>query len=110
MIIYPLVEESQKLDLAAAVDAHEKLDENIFPDLNVGLVHGRMKSEEKEKAMLDFSNNKIFSIKRKNDAQIELANENEIIISASSPNFMVNVNGFGKISEEDVFIKPEVRR
>jgi len=59
MIIYPLVEESQKLDLAAAVDAHQKLDENIFPDLNVGLVHGRMKSEEKEKAMLDFSNNKI---------------------------------------------------
>ena len=59
MIIYPLVEESQKSDLAAAVEAHQELNKNVFPDLNVGLVHGRMKSEEKDRVMLDFASNKI---------------------------------------------------
>ncbi|MBH08911.1 MAG: ATP-dependent DNA helicase RecG [Candidatus Marinimicrobia bacterium] len=59
MIIYPLIEESQKSDLAAAVEAHHKLSKIIFPNLNVGLIHGKMKSEEKDKVMLDFSKNKI---------------------------------------------------
>ena len=59
MIIYPLVEESQKSDLAAAVEAHKELNKNVFPDLNVGLVHGRMKSEEKDRVMQDFASNKI---------------------------------------------------
>ena len=59
MIIYPLIEESQKSDLAAAVDAYQELNKNIFSELNVGLVHGRMKSNEKDKVMLDFSRNKI---------------------------------------------------
>ena len=59
MIIYPLIEESQKSDLAAAVDAYQELNKNIFPELNVGLVHGRMKSNEKDKVMQDFSSNKI---------------------------------------------------
>ena len=48
MVIYPLVEESEKSDLTAAVEAHQDLDETIFPDLKVGLIHGRMKVEEKD--------------------------------------------------------------
>ena len=59
MVIYPLVEESEKSDLAAAVEAHQELDEKFFPDLCVGLVHGRMKADEKDDIMERFSRNEI---------------------------------------------------
>ena len=51
MVIYPLVEESEKSDLFAAVEAHKELDEKIFLDLTVGLIHGRMTAEEKDDVM-----------------------------------------------------------
>jgi ATP-dependent DNA helicase RecG len=51
--ICPLVEESEKLDLAAATDRHSALVELIGP--RVGLVHGKMKSAEKDAAMAAFS-------------------------------------------------------
>jgi len=53
-IIYPLVEESEKLDLRAAVEEHETLAKEIFPDLKVGLLHGRMRSDDKDAVMLKF--------------------------------------------------------
>jgi ATP-dependent DNA helicase RecG len=54
-IIYPLVEESEKLeDLRAAVDDYEVLSKEIFPDLKLGLLHGRMKPDEKDGTMLMF--------------------------------------------------------
>ena len=59
MIIYPLVEESEKSDLSAAVEAHQQLDEIIFPDISVGLIHGRMTSDEKDEIMARFSKNEI---------------------------------------------------
>jgi len=59
MVVYPLVEESEKSDLAAAVVAHKELSENIFPDYKVGLIHGRMKKEEKDEVMAAFAANGI---------------------------------------------------
>jgi len=53
-IIYPLVEESEKVDSRAAVDDHETLSKEIFPDLKLGLLHGRMRPDEKDAAMLKF--------------------------------------------------------
>jgi ATP-dependent DNA helicase RecG len=50
-IIYPLVEESEKSELKAATGMAEHLAEDIFPDLRIGLLHGRMKPEEKEAVM-----------------------------------------------------------
>jgi len=56
-IIYPLIEESDKLEtLRAAVDDHETLSKEIFPDLKLGLLHGRMKPSEKDEVMLKFRN------------------------------------------------------
>ena len=51
--VCPLVEESDKVDLQAALDTHARLVEEL-PDLSVGLVHGRMKGEEKAAAMAAF--------------------------------------------------------
>ena len=53
-IIYPLVEESDKIDAKAAVAEYERLQAEVFPDLRVGLIHGRLKSDEKEAAMRAF--------------------------------------------------------
>jgi len=54
-IIFPLVETSLALkDVKAAIAEHEKLEKEIFPDLNIGLIHGRMKSKEKETMMKAF--------------------------------------------------------
>ncbi|MFO7682939.1 MAG: ATP-dependent DNA helicase RecG [Chloroflexota bacterium] len=53
-IIYPLVEESDKIDAKAAVEEHERLQTKVFPDLKIGLIHGRLRSDEKEAAMRAF--------------------------------------------------------
>ncbi|MDI6779812.1 MAG: ATP-dependent DNA helicase RecG [Bacteroidota bacterium] len=58
-IIYPIIEESEKVDLKAAVENFEILRNNIFPDLRVALIHGRMSSEEKDKVMDDFKNKRL---------------------------------------------------
>ena len=57
IVVYPLVEESEKSDLAAAVEAHEELSRIQFSDLNVGLVHGKMSSEEKDHIINEFAKN-----------------------------------------------------
>lgn len=53
-IIYPLVEESETSESLAAVEEHKRLQSEIFPRLKVGLLHGRMKPEEKEAVMAAF--------------------------------------------------------
>ena len=58
-IIYPLVEESDKVDAKAAVDDYDRLSKEIFPNLRVGLIHGRLKSAEKESVMRAFYNAEI---------------------------------------------------
>jgi ATP-dependent DNA helicase RecG len=58
-IIYPLVEESEKMDnLKAATEEHEKLQKEIFPELKLGLLHGRLKPDEKDRVMADFRDKK----------------------------------------------------
>jgi ATP-dependent DNA helicase RecG len=46
-ILYPLIEESDKIEARAAVEEYERLQQDIFPDLNLGLLHGRMKGRRK---------------------------------------------------------------
>ncbi|MBC7223778.1 MAG: ATP-dependent DNA helicase RecG, partial [Anaerolineae bacterium] len=53
-IIYPLIEESESIQAPAAVDDYERLRSEIFPDLRLGLLHGKMSSAEKEEVMLAF--------------------------------------------------------
>jgi ATP-dependent DNA helicase RecG len=62
-IVYPVIEES-KLELKAAMEEYERLSREVFPKLKLGLLHGRLSSEEKEEVMQRF---------RKNEAQILVA-------------------------------------
>jgi ATP-dependent DNA helicase RecG len=50
-IIYPLVEESEDSDTLAAVEEHTRLQKEVFPKFSLGLLHGRMKGEEKDRIM-----------------------------------------------------------
>ena len=59
IIVYPLVKESEKTDLAAAIQASESLSSGPFKEIKLGLVHGKMNSEDKDKVIHDFSKNKI---------------------------------------------------
>ena len=58
-IVYPLVEQSENLDLKDATNMAQHLQKDIFPDYRVGLIHGRMKEKEKDAVMQDFLVNKI---------------------------------------------------
>lgn len=57
-VVYPLVEESEKMDLKDATAGYEKLKKQ-FPDFEVGLLHGQMKSEDKEAVMQQFVDNQL---------------------------------------------------
>jgi len=58
-ILFPLVEESEKLDAKAAVEEYQRLKDSIFPDLRLGLLHGRMKVKEKDAVMDRFHSGEI---------------------------------------------------
>jgi ATP-dependent DNA helicase RecG len=62
-VVYPVIEES-KLELKAAMEEYERLSREVFPKLKLGLLHGRLSSEEKEEVMQRF---------RKSEAQILVA-------------------------------------
>jgi ATP-dependent DNA helicase RecG len=53
-IIYPLVEESSKVDLRAATEMADHLAQDVFPDLRVALLHGRLKQDAKDRVMNAF--------------------------------------------------------
>ena len=58
-IVYPLIEESEKLEnLKGAVDDHARLSKEIFPNFKLGLLHGKMKPDEKDSIMADFRDRK----------------------------------------------------
>ncbi|NQU83797.1 MAG: ATP-dependent DNA helicase RecG [Parcubacteria group bacterium] len=57
-VICPLIDPSDKLGVKSVTEEYKKLNETIFKDLEIGLMHGKLKSAEKEKVMADFLANK----------------------------------------------------
>jgi len=57
-VVYPVIEES-KLELKAAMEEYVRLSKTVFPELQVGLLHGRLASEEKEDVMQRFRRNEV---------------------------------------------------
>jgi ATP-dependent DNA helicase RecG len=53
-IVFPLVEETEKSDLKSATDSYEKMKDGFFSAFNIGLLHGRMKSAQKDEVMQAF--------------------------------------------------------
>jgi ATP-dependent DNA helicase RecG len=57
--VYPLIEESEKLDLKAATVHYSRLQQEVFPDLRLGLIHGRLAGEERDAVMDRFTRGEI---------------------------------------------------
>lgn len=57
-IVYPLIDESETLSAKAATIEAEKLQQEIFPQFKIGLLHGKLKNDEKEEVMKDFKDGK----------------------------------------------------
>lgn len=57
-VVYPLIEESEKLSASAAITGAETL-KSIFPEFRIGLLHGQLKPQEKDKIMTSFINKEI---------------------------------------------------
>lgn len=57
--VCPLIEDSESLDLNSAETLYNKLSEDVFKEFEVGIVHGKMKSKDKESVMNKFSKNEI---------------------------------------------------
>jgi ATP-dependent DNA helicase RecG len=79
-VVYPVIEES-KLELKAAIEEFERLSKQVYPQLKLGLLHGRMSSEEKDAVMQSF---------RKNETQILVATT-VIEVGVDVPNATVMV-------------------
>ena len=79
-IVYPVIEES-KLELKAAIDEYERLSKEVFPNLKLGLLHGRLTSEEKDEVMQRF---------HRNEAQI-LVTTTVVEVGVDVPNATVMV-------------------
>ncbi len=58
-VVCPLIEESEVLDLKTAIEVQETLQNQLFPDLTIRLLHGKMKKEERQRIMADFLAGKI---------------------------------------------------
>ncbi len=83
-IIYPLVEESEKIDLKDAVSEFERLQKE-FPDIRFGLLHGKMKQAEKDEVMGRFRENEIQVLVSTTviEVGVDVPNANLIIIEHS---------------------------
>ena len=57
-VVYPLIDESETLSAKAATVEAEKLQKEIFPEYKIGLLHGKLKNDEKEQVMADFKDRK----------------------------------------------------
>ena len=55
-IVYPLIDESETLSAKAATKEKEKWEKEVFPEFKIGLLHGKLKNNEKEDVMLKFKN------------------------------------------------------
>lgn len=77
--ISPLVEESETLDIASAVNMQEIL-ASVFPDFRIGLIHGKMKAKEKDAIMRDFYERKIDILSSTSVVEVGVDNPNATVI------------------------------
>lgn len=103
-VICPLIEESDKLGAKSAKLEHERLSRDVFPDLKIGLLHGKMKGEEKEAVMTDFLANKINILVTTSviEVGVDVANASLMIIEGAERFGLAQLHQFrGRVGRGD---------
>jgi len=80
IIVYPLIEETETKDLEAALQSYIKLKDTVFKEYNVGLIHGKLDSDEKNEIMNKFINNKIQILISTTVIEVGIDNPNASVI------------------------------
>ena len=80
IIVYPLIEETEKQDLEAANQSYLDLKDSVFQDYTVGLIHGRLDTDEKNEIMTKFMDNKIQILISTTVIEVGIDNPNASVI------------------------------
>jgi ATP-dependent DNA helicase RecG len=78
--IFPMIEETEKIDLLAATKEYETLRKGAFSKLKVGLVHGRLSVEERESVMRAFTRNEIHTLVATSVIEVGVNNPNATVM------------------------------
>ena len=79
-IVYPLIDESETLSAKAATIEAQKLQENVFPQYKIGLLHGKLKPNEKDEVMNDFKEGKFDILVSTTVVEVGVDNPNATVI------------------------------
>jgi len=103
-IIYPLVEGSEHVQAKAAVDEHQKLQESVFPEFRLGLLHGRLRPEEKEQVMEAFRSGELAALVSTSviEVGIDIPNATAILIEGANRFGLAQLHQFrGRVGRGD---------
>jgi len=79
-IVFPIIEESEVLDLEAAETSYQNIKNNIFPNYNIGYLHGKMKKEDRDEQMVKFINGEIDLLVSTTVVEVGIDNPNATVM------------------------------
>jgi len=103
-VVCPLVDESDKLGVKSAKEEYRKLSEEIFPDLKIDLIHGKLKAKEKEETMKKFLDNKtnILVASSVIEVGMDVPNANTMVIEGAERFGLAQLHQFrGRVGRSD---------
>ncbi len=104
-VVCPLIENSEKLEVKSAKEELKRLKKDIFPEFSIGLIHGKLKSSEKEKIMKDFLDKKVDILVSTSvvEVGIDIKNASVMMIEGAERFGLAQLHQFrGRVGRSDI--------